>query len=1223
MTQDIASLYIKVDSKGVVTAGKNLDALKGKSNSSEKATESLNKQFTNQVSILKQLAVAYGAYKLASLLASQIKESTLLAARYETLGVVMHQVGNIAGYSAAQMDEFQKSLETTGISMVQSRNTLARMNQAQIDLTNATKLGRIAQDAAVIGNINSSEAFERLIYGIQSAQTEMLRTIGINVNFNNGYKDLAKTLDKNITELSELEKVQSRVNTVIKASSSITGSYEAAMGTAGKQMLSLERHVENLKVLLGKAFTPALAEIVEQITSGIKGVNEELSDDTAISDWGSNLRLDLLEIESLILRIQISMSDVGGVVKKLPLFDNIKQIKSELAAIKNFFVDSSEIETPTKELTTAEKALVAVLEKKKALLESMTPEAKAAAKAAQDAREAEIMAQQKAAKAAQDAADAADAEAEAVESAKSEYWDLMASIKPAVAETLEMEAAQKVLRTALEQGIIGASDYTRVWKEYTDAMQADNFPEPEDETEAILKAKIELYEDLAAYEAEYRQATLDLIELETKALGEAADSEAAASIKAKQRIADFDKAMHDQKMSQVDESLGQMGSAFQTIGNMYDESSGAYSKMQQAAQAMIVVQQTLAVVNAVAAIANQATSGDPYTAFERIAMMTSAMAGLLSAVGMSIGGGSSGSGGLLKSSSTVLGGTGGSESISSSHELLQDTYSMQLRELSGLNESMNDLNNNISGLAASILIDTDFGGYSGPLGLSLAKGLSLGGFSVGQLGSGEDILNKSYSIVLTGIASIGILTEDLSQAINDMLLSVYDNLAANLLELTTLFGTSMSQTLMYSFDSIDLDLAGMTGDEVSTILNEYFSKISDEAVNELFGSIISGYQQVGEGLYETAIRLVTDKAIIVDMLDKTGQAFTGTIPEIIEFSETIIAMAGDLDTLQDGFETFYSEFIPESEQFVNLQNDLTGALSDLNAILPDTRDGYTDLVQGLDLSTESGQRAYVTLLALSEQADSYYSSLEELASERFDLELELLEAQGSAEEALALARQDELNSMDESLRSIQEQIWATEDLNDAMSTYSTITEALAAAIDDISGNATVSTQAGFNTLYAQAMGGDTEALTALPAAAKTFLASAYSMSETELDYRRLESQVLNQLSQAADFSTSQVDIMAASIPGHATGLNRVPYDGYLMKAHKNEAVLTAPEAEVWRKSKTGNVASLEEFRGLKDELRGLREVTESGNYQLAKNTLKISKILSRFDDDGMPAERLV
>ena len=218
------------------------------------------------------LGVSFGLMKLAE----WGKESVMLAARYETLGVTMKVIGNNAGYTAEQMEGFQAGLQKTGIAMVESRQNLTMMAQAHIDLAKSAQLARIAQDAAVIGGINSSEAFTRMIYGMQSAQTELLRTIGLNVNFEESYKKLGKQIGKNAADLTELEKAQARTNAVMDKGKDISGAYEAAMGTAGKQVASLKRYFDDLKVKVGETFQGDLTASVGLLTATLKGVSENL-----------------------------------------------------------------------------------------------------------------------------------------------------------------------------------------------------------------------------------------------------------------------------------------------------------------------------------------------------------------------------------------------------------------------------------------------------------------------------------------------------------------------------------------------------------------------------------------------------------------------------------------------------------------------------------------------------------------------------------------------------------------------------------------------------------------------------------------------------------------------------------------------------------------------------------------------------------------------------------
>lgn len=54
------------------------------------------------------------------------------------------------------------------------------------------------------------------------------------------------------------------------------------------------------------------------------------------------------------------------------------------------------------------------------------------------------------------------------------------------------------------------------------------------------------------------------------------------------------------------------------------------------------------------------------------------------------------------------------------------------------------------------------------------------------------------------------------------------------------------------------------------------------------------------------------------------------------------------------------------------------------------------------------------------------------------------------------------------------------------------------------------------------------------------------------------------------FDTSAYGVSTNSAyPGHATGLDRVPYDNYLARLHVGESVLTASEAQRWRENKSG------------------------------------------------------
>ena len=203
-----------------------------------------------------------------------IVKSTLLAARVETLGIVLMQVGKNAGYTESQLNHFEASTIAMGITAQAARTSLTRLAQAEIDLAAGADLARIAQDAAVIANINSSEAFERMIYGIQTLNPRVLKTLGLTISLEQAYSKFAKTAGITISELTMQQKKQVALNEVMAAGVRISGTYEAAMETAGKKALSLARHFEAAQVAIGNEFLPVYTQLIDLTTDLIKWFND-------------------------------------------------------------------------------------------------------------------------------------------------------------------------------------------------------------------------------------------------------------------------------------------------------------------------------------------------------------------------------------------------------------------------------------------------------------------------------------------------------------------------------------------------------------------------------------------------------------------------------------------------------------------------------------------------------------------------------------------------------------------------------------------------------------------------------------------------------------------------------------------------------------------------------------------------------------------------------------
>jgi ABC-type transporter Mla subunit MlaD len=443
--------------------------------------------------------------------------------------------------------------------------------------------------------------------------------------------------------------------------------------------------------------------------------------------------------------------------------------------------------------------------------------------------------------------------------------------------------------------------------------------------------------------------------------------------------------------------------------------------------ALGIAQDVLAYKAAVTAIATQGT-GDPYTAFARIA----AMIALMASIGIRVAGG--GSSGPSSSSAEVRQqhqGTGSvlgdadakSESIAHAIEITADATT----KLVGLNRGMLDALRNLEtalGAAGNQLArgagNAEFPGtHSASYGLMGPAGQydpmlnamtggndpignAIGGFLWGGkqkiIDQGIIIAGGYLTDMLNGIVVGAYQTIHTSGGLfggggdSDQIVGVSDEFAKQFqLVIGSIVDTVREGALALGLLPADIDkaiaefkveetrisLEGLSAEDQQKALQAVFSKIFDGLAGAVV-PFIGEFQQVGEGLGETLVRVATEVQVTQQAFRQLGITVNETDPQkYAEIADGLVQAAGGLDTFIDEMNTFIQKFAPQGEQLKYAGDSLTSALAQVGLTLPSTRDGMWELMQSLDATTEEGRKQIAVLLKLAEVSDQYYDALEE------------------------------------------------------------------------------------------------------------------------------------------------------------------------------------------------------------------------------------------------------
>lgn len=449
------------------------------------------------------------------------------------------------------------------------------------------------------------------------------------------------------------------------------------------------------------------------------------------------------------------------------------------------------------------------------------------------------------------------------------------------------------------------------------------------------------------------------------------------------------------------------------------EGSKGFQAMEVGMAALSIIQDVLALKAAVTAVLSQGAAPPPIS-FAAMAAMAAAVAPLLASIGVTMSSFSgSGGGSTVSPDRQAAQGTGSvlgdadakSESIANAIQITADATSRLVGISRGMLNALRAMQAGISGAAAGIsrmefgeinLDEAAFANAFGPLwtigGALLGsifggaqelvdQGLVIRGGSFGAVSSNPRA--SSYQTVETDGGWFG------SDDIDDRLEALGASAISQIRLILTSIGDAVREGAIalgldaeevtaaieaYRLEEIRISTMDLTGEEAQAELEAVFGQIFDGLAEHVV-PFIGQFQQVGEGLGETLVRVATSVQVVQEAMRYLGLAIKETDPErFAQISVGLIEMAGGIEEFINGMMAFADAFAPDDFQFLAAQSALRDAFTEAGLKIPATRDAMWELMQSLDATTEAGQAQIAMLLSITDTADAYYTELERQAA---------------------------------------------------------------------------------------------------------------------------------------------------------------------------------------------------------------------------------------------------
>jgi phage-related protein len=236
------------------------------------------------------------------------------AARVDELNIALNAVGKSTGYGYQKLNETALAIKSMGIEMEIAQKATLKYAQNNLELAKASEVARVAQDLAVIGAMNSSDAFDRLTHAIITGRSEVLKSVGIQKSAGAAYAEYGASIGKAAKDLTATEKQTAVLNLVLKEGARVAGTYEAAMTTPGKVLRSFARLHNDLAVSIGSVLVSGFGPLIFETYELYKQFTKAVAGTGAFKDILEALEMVLVKLATPITAF---IKGLGSMIEKM------------------------------------------------------------------------------------------------------------------------------------------------------------------------------------------------------------------------------------------------------------------------------------------------------------------------------------------------------------------------------------------------------------------------------------------------------------------------------------------------------------------------------------------------------------------------------------------------------------------------------------------------------------------------------------------------------------------------------------------------------------------------------------------------------------------------------------------------------------------------------------------------------------------------------------------